>query len=423
MILRRQRQVSRFLRTWERGRDLYFEVRRSDDHNPGQGKRGKEEMALEQFILHSGWERNPIKMARLGREPLTATVVKGVRDLLTYGCWAIETVSTRNGRMIDGFNTIDTSTVRLASEQGYDGDDQVMAMQVVNGIPQTTYSYIDLVYTLLDPRSDVRCGGYGYALPEMLVKIATSWLNAMTYNLSGFDKNSIPKGLLTVIGSYDAKQSAASFKRQWNAMVSGANNQWKLPVMFSDTKEGGAEFTKFGVEFDEMYFPKWMVWLTSLVALIYGMDPVELNSESFSAGKSSLSGSDREELLADARDTGLEPKMNLIEDTYTNGLLARIDPDYVMRFIGLHPADAEWDHEVWKLTPSVKQLKERQGIEVLGQQWEYAPINPSLQSVYTQQLQQEQQEHAAAQQQQALQNGGTNGAPANTDDTDTSQGS
>lgn len=140
VILRRQRQVSRFLRTWERGRDLYFKVCRSDDHNPGQGKRGKEEMALEQFILHSGWERNPIKMARLGREPLTATVIKGVRDLLTYGCWAIETVSTPNGRMIDGFNTIDGSTVRLASEQGYDGDDQVMAVQVVNGLPQTTYS-------------------------------------------------------------------------------------------------------------------------------------------------------------------------------------------------------------------------------------------------------------------------------------------
>lgn len=149
----------------------------------------------------------------------------------------------------------------------------------------------------------------------------------------------------------------------------------------------------------------------------------KLNSESFSAGKGTLSGSDRTEALADSRDTGLEPAMNLIEDTYTNGLLARIDPDYVMRFNGLHPADADWGHEVWKLTASIKQLKERQGIEILNQLWEDSPLNPALQGIYTQQLQQEQQERAAAQQQQqSILNGGMNGAPANSDSADSSQG-
>lgn len=135
IILRRHRQVSRFLRTWERGRDLGSEVRRSDDQNSGQGKRGREEMVLEQFLLHSGWERHTVKMARTGREPITATGSKGINDLLTYGCWAIETIPPRNGKMLDGFVTIDASTVRLASEQGYDGDDRVMTVQVITESP------------------------------------------------------------------------------------------------------------------------------------------------------------------------------------------------------------------------------------------------------------------------------------------------
>ena len=403
-IVKRQNQTGRFARTYERGRDLNFEVRRSDNQDPGQGKRGREEMALEQFALHSGWERHPVAMARLGREPITAVLRKGVRDLLTYGCWAIETITTRNGRMIDGISVIDASTIRLASEQGYDGDDSIIAVQVINGIPQTAYSYHDLVYTLLDPRADVRSGGYGYAPPEMIVKICTGWLNAMNYNMSGLDKNAIPKGLLTVVGSYDEKHKNA-FKRQWNAMVKGVNNAWSLPVMFADNKDGGAEFMKFGVEFDEMMFSKWMVWLTSIIALVYGMDPIELHSESFSAGRSSLSGSDRAEALADARDTGLEPLLTLIEDTYTNGILARIDPDYLMRFNGLRPTDMAWEHEVQKLTMTVKQLKERQGIELTGEPWESAPLNPSLQSIYLQQLQAEQ----AAEQQAA--GGGAPGQP------------
>lgn len=61
-------------------------------------------------------------MRDLGREPLKDAVSKGVRDLMTYDAWAIETIPTRNGKMWDGFATIDASTVRLASEDGYNGD-------------------------------------------------------------------------------------------------------------------------------------------------------------------------------------------------------------------------------------------------------------------------------------------------------------
>ena len=404
VILRRTRQVLRFLRPWERGRDLGFEVRKAGDDTTGGGTRGREERALEQFALCSGWERRPHMMKDLGREPMKDTVSKGVRDLLTYDAWALETVMTRNGRMLDGFSTIDASTIRLASETGYDGNDKITAVQIVGGIPRTTYTHHDLIYTCMNPRSDVRTGGCGYAPPEMIVRIVTGWLQAMSYNLAGFDRNAIPKGLLTIVGSYDAKQQNA-FKRAWNNMVRGVNNAWSLPVMFADNRDGGATFEKFGVEFDEMMFSKWMVWLTAIIALIYGMDPVELNSEGFSAGRSSLSGSDRAEALADARDTGLEPLLTHIEDVYSSEILARIDPDYLLRFYGIRPVDTEWEHESQKLSMSVKQFKERNNIELTGEAWENAPLNPSLQSIYLQQLQAEQ----AAEQQAA--GGGAPGQP------------
>lgn len=39
-------------------------------------------------------------------------------------------------------------------------------------------------------------------------------------------------------------------------MVKGINNQWALPVLFSENKEGDASFERFGIEFNEMYFAK-----------------------------------------------------------------------------------------------------------------------------------------------------------------------
>jgi len=133
-----------------------------------------------------------------------------------------------------------------------------------------------------------------------------------------------------------------------------------------------------------LYFAKWMVLLTSIVCSIYGMDPNEVYSEHFSAGKSSLSGSDAAERLAEARDTGLEPLMSYLEDTITNNILHRVaSSDYVFRFIGIQPTDKERQAKVQDAVMTVKQLAEEYGIKIDStEEWINAPINPSLQSVY-----------------------------------------
>lgn len=64
---------------------------------------------------------------------------------------------------------------------------------------------------------------------------------------------------------------------------------------------------------------------------------------------------------------------------------------------GIHRGPREPKSVCQKLTMSVKQLKEREGIELTGEPWEDAPLNPSLQSIYLQQLQAQQQQAAQAQ--------------------------
>jgi hypothetical protein len=62
-----------------------------------------------------------------------------------------------------------------------------------------------------------------------------------------------------------------------------------------------------------------------------------------------------------------------------------------------------WREEL-NLQPAVYKMKEREGIELTGEPWEDAPLNPSLQGIYLQQLQAQQ----VAEQQQA---GGAPGHP------------
>lgn len=381
IILRRQRTIGRFLRPVERNRDIYFEVRRNDEAGTIKPRKGPTETALEQFLIHSGWDRDPARMTDTKRDSLTAFVAKSLRDILTLDAWAIETVRTRNGKTLASFHAVDAGTIFLASEQGYDGNDAIRTVQIVNGVPARGFTADDMIYAVQNPRTDIRHYGYGYPPPEMIVRIVTGYLNALTYNLRGFDSNSIPKGLLTIFGNFDQTQ-LTFFKQQWNAMVRGVNNAWALPVLVSEGQEAKAQFEKFGVEFNEMYFAKWMVLLTAIICAVYGMDPAEIYSENFSAGRSPLSGRDTAERLADARDTGLEPLLTFIEDVFSTHLIGRVEPDYIFRFIGLHPTDQERQHEVDKLVLTRNQLAEKYGYETVNEAWGDAPLNPVLQQAW-----------------------------------------
>ncbi len=396
VISRRQRTIKRFLRPSERDRDVGFEIRKKDDERPLRANDDAMEHQLNEYLLHSGMEADPIAMRRLKRDSLTGFMDKSIRDLLTLDAWAIETVMTRNHRHLAGYHAIDAGTVYLVSEEGYEGNDRITAIQLVNGRPVTTYTDYELTYLMQNPRTDILHAGYGYPPTEMVVKVVTGYLNALTYNLKGFDSNAIPKGLLTLYGSFDTNQ-LTSFKNQWNAMVKGVNNTWALPVMVSDSKESAAHYEKLGNDFSDMYFAKWMVLLTSIVCSIYGMDPSEVYSEAFHAGKSSLSGSDRAEALADARDTGLEPLMSFLESSITDNLLARIAPEYKFRFFGLQPVDRDWRKEMTKLTKTVNEAREQDGEKPLDDPiMGNAPLNPSLTGLYLQQVQAQQAAEQAA---------------------------
>ncbi len=382
VVMTRIRQISRFCQPSEDG-GPGFEIRHVDRKHKLTGGEAKGAQLLTQWFRHCGWEFNPRARKKLGRDNFSGLMSKLVRDSLTMDACPIETEwRTDKSLGLDGLYAVDGATVRLCSEQGYEGNDKIYALQVIEGRIATTYTQDQLIYEVRNPRADVALGGYGLGETELLIRTVTGFLNAMNYNIAGFDNNAIPKGLLHLNGNYDSADLAA-FKRYWNATVKGVNNAWTLPVMVSKDQESKASFEKFGVDFDEMYFAKWMTFLTSIVCSIYGMDPAEINFESFAAAKSSLSGSDTAEKLTNSKDVGLHPNMAFFEALWTDFVVAEFDPDLCFRWVGVEQEDQDKAWEAKKLILKVDELRAEQGYgpwgaEDNGVDLGAAPINPSL---------------------------------------------
>lgn len=390
VVLTRMRQVQRFCAVSESGNDMPgFEIKHADrDHQLTKSEKESIKL-LTRFISNCGWEFKPRLRKALRRDSFSQFMAKAVRDTLSMDACPIELEWKRDKKLgIDGFYNVDGATIRLCTDKGYQGDPNVHALQVVQGRISAAYTFEDLVYEARNPRTDVLACGYGHSEVELLVKVVTGYLNAMAYNVRGFDSNAIPKGLLNLVGDYDERDIAA-FKRYWNGMVRGVNNAWALPVMVSKNGEGKATFENFGIEFNEMYFSKWMTFLTSLICAIYGISPAEINFDSFSGGNTSpLAGSDTEEKLVASKDSGLRPLLSYFQSLMTDFIIGEFSDSFVFRWTGLDPEDTAAKNKRAELTLTVDEMRAQDGHQkhpdpkVGG-----APVNnPAVLQVYMQSI-------------------------------------
>jgi hypothetical protein len=380
VIMTRIRQVQRFCRVQTNGKGPGFKITLKDTDGKHTSDDDKKSIALlEGFFMNSGWESKPRQRMRLKRDDFSSFMAKLVRDSLTLDSAGIETEWKRDRSLgLDGMYAVDGATLRLCTEQGYEGDDEIFALQVVQGNIRSLYTYDDLIYVPRNPRTDVLIGGYGLSETELLVRVVTGFLNAFTYNTKYFDSNQIPKGLLHLTGNF-SEQDVAAFKRMWNAMVKGVNNQWALPVMVSKDSESKAAFENFGVEVNEMMFGKWMTFLSSLICAIYGIGPDEINFESFSAGSSSnLSGNDTEEKLANSKDKGLRPLLAYFENLFTDFIVQEFGDKYVFRWTGLDEEDEQIAFERKKLIMTWDEMRAEDELPKVPDGLGAVPLNPAL---------------------------------------------
>jgi Phage portal protein len=381
ILMTRVRQVGRFARVQEQDRGPGFTFRHADRDHELTASDQKAINELQLFFQHCGFEPDARKRRALKRDCFQHFMAKLVRDSLTLDMTAIETETKRDRKLgVDGLYALDAGTIRLVDEEGYRGDDSIIALQVVNGMVRTAYSAQDLIVECRNPRSDLVIGGYGLSETEILIKVVTGLLNVLNLNSDYFNKNSFPPGVLHLCGNF-SNQDLSAFKRYWRAMVNGGggvgSSRFAIPVMTSKDQESKASFEKFGVDVDDMLFGKFVTFLTSIACAVYGMDPAEISFESFSAGRSPLSGSDTEQKLASSMDKGLRPLLSYFEDLFTDYVSSSFGP-WVFRWTGLDEEDEQVREERAKLVLTVNEVRAIEGYEKLDGPLGDAPVNQSL---------------------------------------------
>lgn len=346
----------------------------------------KEIEYFDQVLQNSGTEFDPVLRRWTYHRRTYAEFMQAlVYDSLSADAGPIE-IEPKVARSagIAGWYNLPYDTIRLAYEEGYRGNDAIVAVQVSLDEQAAILGYEadEILYEVRNPRSNALYCGYGQSENEVLVKAITSYLNTCTFNAAALDRNSIPRGFLTLFGDYQQGELDA-FKANWNAMVRGAARRFALPVLVSKKKgEGGAQYTPVDAAGTEMFMTKWLSFLGSMGCAAHGITPDEINLESFSSKTSSLSGDGTGERLAASHDRSLIPILAFCKRV-TNSLVARFTEKYVITYVGLYPEDEQRKLERQKLALTVNEMRSLDAADphpdpTIGE----APVNPTLMSLY-----------------------------------------
>lgn len=278
---------------------------------------------------------------------------KIIDDSLTLDAAAFEIIPYR-GFEPSRFSTVDSSTIRFADtfdNKPREGRTKVNGyypkyVQVLDGRIQAEFYPWELCYGIRNPSTNIYSNGYGRGELEDLITTVTNLLNADKYNGSIFKTGATPKGALMVKKGNITKDSIAQMRRDWNAMISGADQNGKTLILDAEA----VEYVNMQISNKDMEYGMFYELMVRLACAIFTISPEEIGfTLKGSGGKGGINIGDKggsNEEKDYSKDKGLKPLLVAYEGWINEAI---IDPKtngvYKFRFAGLEVESAKEEEE------------------------------------------------------------------------------
>lgn len=364
----------------EKKKDFY-----TDESEEMSAKDKKRAKYISDFLLNGGdfensWTGDTFEMF----------LRKVTDDSLTLDAATFEVRRNRSGKPIEFFAT-DGATFRLADS--YDDDEYVAQvrkqqrgyfpsyLQIIEEKVYGEFYPWEMCYGVRNQSTDIRKNGYGTSELEDLINIITWMLYSDQYNGKFFSQGSAPKGLIKVSGNVNSGR-LHEFRQQWQSMVAGVNNAWKVPVIESDKMEW-IDLQKTN---NDMQFQQWQEYLVKVACSVFLISPDEIGFDmKGSGGGNPLFQNNNEQRIKHSRDKGLRPLLRSHEVWINKWIVNALDPDFQIRFVGL-----DEDTEVNEIDLLGKKVEKGMGFreyrKAVGLPEELAKGDFPLNAVYAQMI-------------------------------------
>lgn len=364
-------QVGAFAGLPESKRGYYkkpgFRIRLADPEEKPTAADKTEMKRIRDFFLETGFTEPPRDERPMNWEPgFKAFTAQVIRDTLTLDAVSVRRWGSEKKRRdgtpvipIMAFAALDPGLIRrvrrpldevkdgVARTHPWQGERtnvprgeeiafvRLAEADVGSGIVEN-FTSRELAYAIRNPRTDKSANGYGYSEAEQAMNAIMIWINSREYNASRFEKDSLPRGILTILAQLN-EQQFASFKQHWGQMFGGANKRWFNPILKGNPNAGSAvNWLPIDMSSREMEYHQFMFSVALWMHALYSIHPEETGFEGLSPFKAPLSEASPETKLTYSQDKGLGALLTWYEEFLNRQILWVMHPDkrFVLEFVG-----------------------------------------------------------------------------------------
>lgn len=325
---------------------------------------------------------------------------KITRDTLIHDQINVDKRRDVKGRLI-AWRAIDPKTIRSVSRESRAANDfgePIRYVQVVNGTIVADFSRKDLIFHVRNPRSDIRTYGYGFSELEMMVDTITGLLNGFTHNSNFFSHGTTAKGVLAIHGAVPPNKMR-TFKHIWYAMVTGAQNAWRTPLLNLPDEKSKVEWIDLQKSNLDMEWASFMEWCLKNMCGVLQISSEEIGWQFGNTGQTGgLQEGNQIAKIEASKDRGLPTLFQNLSTMVNDEIVAELTEDFEFAFVGLDNTTEAAENDLlvkevenWKMVDEVRKAKgmkplpDKKGQVILNSNW----LNWVQQQAQAQQAQQQ----------------------------------
>jgi hypothetical protein len=203
------------------------------------------------------------------------------------------------------------------------------------------YTEEELYYAVRCGYADVSKGGYGTSETEKCLTSIDTHVKARRYNGSRFEKDSLPRGILSVFGNLN-EQQFQSFRLHWQQLLSGEGKRWYNPILKGGAEAGSqVQWQPIDMSSRDMEYHQFLFTVALWIHATFGMHPEETGFEALSPFRPPLSEASPESKLESSQNKCLAPFLAWFADVLNEEILWKVEPSarYSLEFVGLGQGD------------------------------------------------------------------------------------
>ncbi len=272
--------------------------------------------------------------------------------------------------------------------------DEYAYIQVIDGQPRQAFTADELVVHNFYPVLDVELGGYPVTPLDTVISAVTTHLSITAHNRLYFQSGRAARGMLVIKAESVNDAMINRLRSQFNAVINGSHNSWRMPVFGLNDKEADIAWTPLdSTGSRDMEFTYLADMNARSILSAFQMSPDELPGYAYlsrGTAAKSLAESDNEYVLEASRDVGMRPLVGQFEDIINAHLLPLIDPgieDLVtFKMMGLEAETPEEEsvriQQDMVLHYNYDQLLTKVEKKPVGRAWGgELPLNPAYQKI------------------------------------------